>query len=129
VCCAAALANLEAIVDGGLVQQAEATGEVLGERLREIAARFPDEILKVTGRGLVWALHLGDPETGELDGLLGDLTIERCMRRGLLLVRTGTGTIKIGPPLDIPVEAALEGADVIAEAIAEAAADRQQVAA
>jgi 4-aminobutyrate aminotransferase-like enzyme len=125
VCCAAALGNLEAIVDDGLVDAAASTGPVLGERLREIAGRFPDRVLRVEGRGLVWALHLGDAATGQLDGLLGDLVIERCMRRGLLLVRTGTGTIKIGPPLGIPIDAALEGAEVIADALAEAVDARQ----
>ena len=50
------------------------------------------------------------------------------MRRGVLLVRTGTGTIKVGPPLSMPVEAALEGAEVIEEALAEALAERYALA-
>jgi 4-aminobutyrate aminotransferase-like enzyme len=129
VCCAAALANIEAIVDDGLVDAAAAMDAPMRARLHEIAASFPDQVLRITGRGAVWALHLGNAATGQLDGLLGDLVIERAMRRGVLCVRTGTGTIKLGPPLDMPIDAALEGADVIADAIADAIADRQQLAA
>jgi 4-aminobutyrate aminotransferase / (S)-3-amino-2-methylpropionate transaminase / 5-aminovalerate transaminase len=124
VCSAAALATLEILQDEGLIERAAATGAALERRLREIAARHPDVVPRVEGAGMVWALHLVDPESGELDATLGDLLIERAMRRGLLLVRTGTGTIKLGPPLIMPEEAALEGADVIEESLAEALAER-----
>jgi 4-aminobutyrate aminotransferase-like enzyme len=35
------------------------------------------------------------------------------------MVRTGTGTIKIGPPLNIPDDALLEGISIIEESIKE----------
>lgn len=124
VCVAAALANLEAIVDDGLVEKGRDTGAVLGEALHELAARH-DEIVDVRGRGMVWALHLGDAQTGELDPVLGDMLIERAMRRGVLLVRTGTGTIKLGPPLVMEPEAALEGVAVIEQALVAALEDRR----
>ena len=129
VCCAAALASLEDIQERGLVERAEEMGEVFRSGLEGIAARFPDVIPRVEGRGMVWALHLVDPSTGELDGLLGDLVIESCMRKGLLLVRTSTGTIKLGPPLDIPRDAAEEGIAVLGEGVAEAIGSRQTAAA
>lgn len=128
VCCAAALATLEAIEEEGLVERGSRVGEALGGRLRELAARFGEVVPRVEGRGMVWALHLVDPESGELDSVLGDMVIERAMRKGLLLIRTGTGTIKIGPPLSIPEEAALEGAGVVEEALAEALAERPVLA-
>ena len=122
VCCAAALATLEVIEDEQLVAAAATVGERLGSRLREAVSRLGGNVARVEGAGMVWALHLVDPATGELDATLGDVAIERAMRKGLLLVRTGTGTIKIGPPLGIPEDAALEGADVIEESVAEAVA-------
>lgn len=128
VCCAAALANLEVIEEEKLVERGWRVGETLGRALRELAGRFGEVALRVEGRGMVWALHLVDPESGELDAVLGDIVIERAMRRGLLLIRTGTGTIKVGPPLSIPEEAALEGAGVIEEALAEALAERRAMA-
>ena len=41
------------------------------------------------------------------------------MQKGVLLIRTGTGTIKIGPPLTIPDDALIEGLSVIEESISE----------
>jgi 4-aminobutyrate aminotransferase-like enzyme len=41
------------------------------------------------------------------------------MQKGLILIRTGTGTIKIGPPLTITDDALLDGISVIAESIKE----------
>ena len=41
------------------------------------------------------------------------------MQKGVLLIRTGTGTIKIGPPLTIFDDALLEGVSVIDESISE----------
>jgi 4-aminobutyrate aminotransferase-like enzyme len=128
VCCAAALANLEALEDEDLIRAGVRTGELLAERLRELVSASEGTVARLEGKGLVWALHLVDPRTGELDAELGDILIERAMRKGLLLVRTGTGTIKIGPPLGIPADAALEGAQVIEEALAEALAERPLVA-
>jgi 4-aminobutyrate aminotransferase-like enzyme len=124
VCCAAALANLEALEEDRLLEAGARTGELLAARLRELAERSGGVVARIEGRGMVWALHLVDPATGALDGELGDMLIERAMRKGLLLVRTSTGTIKIGPPLRIPQDAALEGAEVIEEALAEALAAR-----
>lgn len=124
ICSAAALATVQVIQDEGLVERAAETGAALGARLRRICERFPDHAPRLEGRGMVWGLHLVDPDTGELDGPLGDMVIERAMRRGLLLVRTGTGTVKVGPPLTMPVDAALEGAEVIEEALAEALDER-----
>src|SRR4051794_37711627 len=77
VCAAAALATLEILEDEGLVDHAATVGEVLGARLRAIAGRFGEVVPRVEGRGMVWALHLVDPETGELDATLGDMLIER----------------------------------------------------
>lgn len=124
VCCAAALATLTVIQDEGLVEIAAETGCVLGEALHATAARFSSHASRVEGCGMVWALHLTDPDTGHLDSVLGDMVIERAMRKGLLLVRTGTGTIKLGPPITMPADAVIEGTTVLEEALEEAVAER-----
>jgi 4-aminobutyrate aminotransferase-like enzyme len=61
--------------------------------------------------------------TGELDAALGDRVTERAMRKGVLMVRTGVGTLKIGPPLTIPEEVALEGVEGVGEALDECIAE------
>jgi 4-aminobutyrate aminotransferase/(S)-3-amino-2-methylpropionate transaminase len=125
---AAALATLDVLTSDGVLEHAAVTGERLGARVRELMAPFADRAPRVLGVGMVWAVHLVDPATGELDGPLGDVVIERAMRKGLLLVRTGTGTVKLGPPITMPLDAALEGAEVLGEAVAEAVAERTAVA-
>jgi 4-aminobutyrate aminotransferase / (S)-3-amino-2-methylpropionate transaminase / 5-aminovalerate transaminase len=124
ICCAAGLATLETLTREGLVTRATQLGVVLEAALRAIAARHPRHISAVEGRGMVWGIHLKDPDTGRLDADLGDQITERAMRKGVLLVRTGVGTLKLGPPLCIPEDAALEGVLALGEAIDECIQER-----
>lgn len=119
ISCAAALANLEVIEDEGLIDRAQTLGTALETRLRAIQARFPERIAVLSGRGAVWGLLLRHPRTGEWDAEMSDEVTEVAMRKGLLMVRTGVGSIKLGPPLTIPLEAALEGIDALEESFAE----------
>jgi len=119
VCCAAALANLEVIQEENLVSEAKRKGVLLEKELHRIQRIYPLHIRYVTGKGLVYALHIIDPLTHQRDTILVDKIIERCMEKGLLMIRTGLGTIKIGPPLMIPDEALYEGVSVLEEAIRE----------
>jgi len=84
-----------------------------------IKQRYPDRIHCILGRGLLYAVHLANPVTDELDIELADRVLEKAMQKGLLMVRTGRGTLKIGPPLSIPEEAVIEGVAVLQEAIDE----------
>ena len=124
VCCAAGLANLESIDEEGLVPRANEADATFGEALRALQEAHQPHVARIEGRGMVWAIHLVDPSSGELDVVLGDLVIEHAMRRGVLCVRTGTGTVKIGPPLTMPDDAAREGVAVLGEAIEAALHDR-----
>jgi 4-aminobutyrate aminotransferase-like enzyme len=124
VCCAAALANLELITGEDLIGAAERSGAIFLEELERLQRNRQPHVARIEGRGMVWAIHLVDPETGELDGVLGDMVIEQAMRKGVLCVRTGTGTVKIGPPLSMPEEAVREGIAVLGDAIDEALAAR-----
>ena len=44
-----------------------------------------------------------------------DQIVERAMEKGVFSIRTGLGTIKLGPPLTIPDEALIEGLRVYEE--------------
>ena len=68
---------------------------------------------------MVYAVHFGNPKTSELNSEIGDKIIEKCMEKGVLMIRTGTGTIKIGPPLTISDDALVEGLNVLSNAINE----------
>jgi len=118
VCCAAALASLEVILDEKLVENAKAMGERLHKRLQALAAKHP-EIGAVDGRGLVAGLACVVPGTKEPDADLAWETVRACVERGLLLfapVGFGGGTVKICPPLSITAEAIDESCDVLDEA-------------
>jgi len=119
ICCAATLASLKILEEENLVKESNRKGKILEEELIKIQIKHSDIIERITGRGLLYAIHLKNPQTEELDVKLGDIIIEKAMQKGVILVRTGSGTIKIGPPLTIPDDALLEGIKVIDDAIIE----------
>ncbi len=119
LCCAAALANIEAIRDDGLMANAAVLEPVVRRALEALRERFPDHVGAINGRGLVWGVYILDPSTGELAVELTRRVVARCMEEGLLMLQTGRGTLKIAPPLCIPQDALLEGIGVIEGALGE----------
>lgn len=119
LCCAAGLANLEAIESGNLVEESARKGGILHRQLNALKEKYPDRISYIFGKGLLAGIILNDPKTGKLDGFFASRVCEKSMQKGLLLVHTGRESIKIGPPLTIPDDALEEGLDVLNEAIAE----------
>jgi len=117
--CAAGLANIEVIELQNLVSESERKGEILFSRLGEVQRQFRERISYVLGKGLLAALILVDPATGQPDAEMASKICERAMQKGLLVVHTGRESIKLGPPLTIPDAAMLEGLDVLAECIEE----------
>ncbi len=123
VCAAAALASLQVIEEEGLVENARAMGDVLLPRLNQLAARFPDHIGAMHGKGLVASLHIVHPGGIEPWPELANDIVRRCVEKGLLMfapVGFSGASVKISPPLVITEEALLEGVSVLTEAIEEA---------
>ncbi|HSC72366.1 MAG TPA: aminotransferase class III-fold pyridoxal phosphate-dependent enzyme, partial [Candidatus Methylomirabilis sp.] len=126
VCAAAALASVRKIVEGSLVENARAMGEILHAGLTGIAHRHPDRIGAVHGRGLVAGLHMVRRGGKDPDGDLAFSIVERAFRKGLLMfapVGVGEATVKICPPLVITEEAVLDGLAALGEAVDEAAGE------
>ena len=125
ICCAAALASIEAILQEGLVENAARQGEVLHTALAALQSEFPAVIGSVQGRGLVAGVHVVQLGREEPDGELAFRIVERCMEKGLLMfspVGFGGATVKISPPLCVTSEAVQEGVSVLREAFAECTA-------
>jgi 4-aminobutyrate aminotransferase-like enzyme len=116
--CAAGKANLEALLEDGLVENSRVLGELFLQKLENIRSHFPNHISYVSGKGLLAALHFNDPQGKPLSGLC-NVICECLMQRGLLVVHTGRESIKLAPPLVITEEALLEGLRVLEEAIAD----------
>jgi 4-aminobutyrate aminotransferase-like enzyme len=122
VCCAAALANIKAIIREGLIENAAKVGKVLHNELVKIKDEFSDVIGACHGKGLVAGLHIVKKGGKDPDGDLAWEIVYKCYRKGLLMfapVGFGGATVKIAPPLCISKEAVKEGCSVIREAIIE----------
>lgn len=119
LCCAAGLANLDAIESGNLVKESARKGKILHKRLNEMMSKFPHRISYILGKGLLAGMLMKDSRNGRPDSLFPSRVCERAMQKGLLLVHTGRESIKIGPPLTIPDRALLEGLKVLEESIQE----------
>jgi len=125
LCCAAGLANLEAMESCNLIEESARKGKILHDRLNAIKEKHLDKIAYVFGKGLLAGIIFKHPKTGDPDELFPSRVCELSMQKGLLLVHTGRESIKIGPPLTIPDDALREGLDVFEESIAEVVRNTQ----
>ncbi len=116
---ASALANLRYLEREHLVQKAKDNESLIRHKFEEMQRRFPDRIAAIHGFGMAFAAVVVKPGTEELDVELVDRIIERAYEKGLMSIRTMTGTIKIGPPLTIPKDALGEGMDILSESMEE----------
>ena len=123
LCCAAMMANIQAILDEGMVGNAAALGPVAHATLDQLRLRFPGCLGAINGHGLAWGVYVLDPATHGLNPGLATAVIRRCLQLGLLLLPTGgRGTLKVAPPLCIGPDALMEGFGVMEQALAECAA-------
>jgi 4-aminobutyrate aminotransferase/(S)-3-amino-2-methylpropionate transaminase len=130
VCCAAALASIELVLNENLAEKARRLGAILHERLCALQSGFP-QIGTVAGKGLVAGVACVVDERKEPDGDLAWDVVKRCVEKGVLMfspVGFGGGTVKISPPLVISEAALLEGLSVLKEAFAEAISRKAAVA-
>jgi 4-aminobutyrate aminotransferase-like enzyme len=128
LCCAAATANLGVMHDEGLVDNARAMGEVLGDGLLGLAARFPT-IGAVHGKGLVWALHMVIPGSDSPDAAGAQGVVNRCVENGVMLfapVGYGGASVKVCPPLTITADEIRAGLAVLEDALARANEDHHE---
>ena len=122
VCCAAALANIDALLKEKLIANAAKVGNCLHSELNKIKNEFPDIIGTCHGKGLVAGLHIVKPGGKEPDGNLAWEVVYKAWRKGLLMfapVGFGGATVKIAPSLCISKDAVKEGCAVIRESIKE----------
>lgn len=121
VCAAAALANIEVILEEGLVENAATVGRTFNQALAELAQRY-DCFGAHFGTGLVSAILVVKPGTREPDNPLAGKIVERCAEKGLLFfapVGKGGGTLKFAPPLCLTPDAAHEAVTTLREALEE----------
>jgi 4-aminobutyrate aminotransferase-like enzyme len=119
ICCEAALANIEIILEERLVENAARVGEVLHEQLWQQLKPFDSRIGAIHGKGLVAGVHVIQDDSQAPDRELAHNIVWHAVGRGLMLfspVGLNGGTIKICPPLCITDEAVIEGVGALADA-------------
>ena len=113
---AAGLATFR-LLEGGLVQNAEAVGGHLIGLLRSRLGRYP-RVGDVRGLGLMIGVEIvKDRASREPDHDRLERILEEAFRRGLLLLGCGKSTIRVAPPLVIDREDAEIAAGILEEAI------------
>jgi 4-aminobutyrate aminotransferase/diaminobutyrate-pyruvate transaminase/4-aminobutyrate aminotransferase/(S)-3-amino-2-methylpropionate transaminase len=120
VCCAATLANLQAIEDEDCVGNAARLGTILAEACEAMRKESNGRIGHVASIGLVGALQFVVPGTTNPDHDTAWEIVRRCVESGVMLfapVGVGGGAIKINPPLIITEDAFREGLDVVRDAV------------
>jgi 4-aminobutyrate aminotransferase/(S)-3-amino-2-methylpropionate transaminase len=119
--CAAALAVLEVIEEEGLVERAQAIGELINRRLNGMAERFP-RVGEVRALGAMAAMELvKDRATREPDRELAAALLRTAGERGLVLLSAGedANVIRFLVALTVSDEVLEEGLAIIEGALAD----------
>jgi 4-aminobutyrate aminotransferase/(S)-3-amino-2-methylpropionate transaminase len=120
--CAAGLANMQALIEDGMIDNSKKLGVIFHAALNELKNTYSSYISSVQGKGLLAAVIFNDKDGKPLSSLC-DLISEKCLQKGLLVVHTGRESIKMAPPLMITREALMEGVETFAEAVKESVAE------
>jgi len=118
--CAAAHASLDIIEQEGLVANAARLGPIMGARLAETQAKYP-QLGDVRGQGLVFGVELVEsPTTKEPAPGLAKAIVYQAYLRGLCLIAPigmYGSVLRIAPPLVISEAQMLEGLDILEKAV------------
>ena len=119
VACAASLGVFETIEADGLIERAKQVGEILGNSLRALKAKYP-VIAEVRGRGAMQAIELVKPGSLEPNSDAMNKVINYCAKKGVLLLSAGTysNVIRFLPPIVISDELLHDAMSVLDEAFA-----------
>jgi 4-aminobutyrate aminotransferase len=120
VAAVAALETLRVIDDEALLERATETGNLVIERLQDMAEKHPS-IGEVRGRGLMLgAEFVRDRTTKERAVALRNDVVQDAFANGLLLLPCGANAIRFTPPLNIPLALVEEGLEMFEDALATA---------
>jgi 4-aminobutyrate aminotransferase/(S)-3-amino-2-methylpropionate transaminase len=119
VAAAAAVAVLEQIEAGGVLERAIEIEGILVPRLEGLKTQHP-VIGEVRGRGAMIAIEFVEPGTLNPNPAAVDAVVKFCHQNGVLVLNAGTfgNVIRFLPPLAITNAQLNEGIDVLAAGIA-----------
>jgi 4-aminobutyrate aminotransferase/(S)-3-amino-2-methylpropionate transaminase len=119
VACAAALGAMETMLEENLVARANHIGQILGDSLRAMAAKYP-VIGEVRGRGAMQAIELVMPGTKTPNTAAMTAIVKYCQSKGVLVLTAGTysNVVRFLPPVVITEELLKDALSVLDEALA-----------
>jgi 4-aminobutyrate aminotransferase len=120
---AAANATLDYVLSHDLQANAAAAGEIIIPGLRAASDKLPI-VGDVRGKGLMFAIDLVDPVSGQPAPALAAAMLEATKKRGLLIGKGGLygHTLRMAPPLTLTLDEAREGLAILIDALQEVAA-------
>jgi putrescine aminotransferase len=112
--CAAGLAGLRVIEEEGLVARSEQVGALMAQGFRDVAAKYPDMIGEVRGKGLMIGLEFTMDEVGEL-------VVAQLLKRGVCVAYAlnNPRVLRFEPPLIITEAQVQEAAEALDGSLAE----------
>jgi 4-aminobutyrate aminotransferase/(S)-3-amino-2-methylpropionate transaminase len=119
VACAAALGAIETMLEENLVARANHIGQILGDALRALQAKYP-VIGEVRGRGAMQAIELVEPGTKTPNTAAMNAVVKYCQSKGVLVLTAGTysNVVRFLPPIVITDELLKDALSVLDEAFA-----------
>jgi 4-aminobutyrate aminotransferase/(S)-3-amino-2-methylpropionate transaminase len=119
VACAAALGAIETMVEENLVARANHIGQILGDALRALQAKYP-VIGEVRGRGAMQAIELVEAGTKTPNTAAMNAVVKYCQSKGVLILTAGTysNVVRFLPPIVITDELLKDALSVLDEAFA-----------
>jgi len=111
--CVVGKATINEIKNKKLIYKAQKKGKILHQKLNKLKNKFPGFVKYVNGKGLVASI-IFNKNYINLVNKIGD----ECFSNGLIVIKTGRESIKIGPPLTISESALKEGIAIIEKSIA-----------
>ena len=115
---AAALANLEVLMEDDLQTNSYKVGQKLRSHIDHLAHEIP-QMIEVRGKGLMIGIELGEPDTNAPDPTLTGAILEETKHEGLLIGKGGLygNALRIAPPLSLTEAEADEGFAMLETAI------------
>ncbi|EHZ2649494.1 aspartate aminotransferase family protein [Vibrio vulnificus] len=121
--CAAALATMEAIEQGGLLDKAKTDSQFMREKLLEMKAKYP-VIGDVRGIGMLWGIELvTDHESKARAYDEAEAVLYQCLNNGVSFKVSQGNVIQLSPPLIITREQLTEALAIFEEALANVCKD------
>ena len=115
--CAAGKANLQSLIDDGLITNSKKLGKIFHKTLNDISKKYKSNIdIQINGQGLVAGVIFKDHSGKPLNSLCKKICWD-CLLNGLIVVFTGRESIKLAPPLSIHLSALKEGLSVFEDSI------------